>query len=152
MENLTILCAIHFDMEQYTFLYTLPQWFIFAGVIAFGYGWVEKKRPFSIIGIFIFIALGIFALYLIAQDYFVFHNYLTPDEIIDLEFDDQIIEEMPITGKILPAYWMFVVSGAFAIPALILEWKRKKLSRTIMIISGLIALSGFFIIVSALRM
>ncbi|NQU88697.1 MAG: hypothetical protein HQ541_23385 [Mariniphaga sp.] len=138
-------------MDQNTFLYTIPQWFIFASVVALAYGWIEKKKMFNYIGLAILVILGLYALYAIVQGYFIFHNYLSPEEFVNNEFEDEIIEEMPLVGKILPAYWLFMASGLLAIPGLFLEWKKKKHSRTFMIIAALVALSGFFMIVTALK-
>jgi len=138
-------------MSQNTFLYIVPQWFIFASVIALAYGWVEKKRGLRMIGFGLLIALGLYAIYAIAEGYFVFHNFLTPEEIIASEMEEEFIEEMPIEGRILPAYWLFIASAITAIPGFALEWKNKKQARIFIFISELIALGGFFIIVGALR-
>ncbi|MBN1819238.1 MAG: hypothetical protein JXR31_06585 [Prolixibacteraceae bacterium] len=138
-------------MSQDTFLYTTPQWFIFASIIALVYGWVEKKRIFTFIGLALFILLGIYSLYAIIQGYFVFSKYLTPEEIIGYELEEDVVEEIPLAGKLLPAYWLFILTGILGIPGILLEWKKKKQVRILIIIAGLIALSGFFIIVSALK-
>ena len=137
-------------MDQNTFLYTMPQWFIFASVIALAYGWVEKKRIFTMIGFGILIALGIFAAYAIAKGYFVYHNFLSPEEIMSEEMNGEVLEEMPLEGRILPAYWLFITSGVAAIPGLLLTLKKKKHATTMMYVAGLIALGGFFIIVGAI--
>ena len=46
-----------------SFLYTVPQWIIFAGIATVIYGWAENKRHFRIIGTSILIVLGIYSLY-----------------------------------------------------------------------------------------
>ncbi len=138
-------------MSQNTFLYIVPQWFIFASVIALAYGWVEKKRGFRMIGFGLLIALGLYAVYAIAEGYFVYYDFLTPEEIIASEMEEEFIEEMPLEGRILPAYWLFIASAITAIPGFVLEWNNKKQAKIFIFVSGLIALGGFFIIVGALR-
>jgi hypothetical protein len=138
-------------MSQNTFLYIIPQWFIFASVIAFAYGWVEQKKSFRLIGFGLLIALGFYAVFAIAEGYFVFRNFLTPEEIIAQEMEEEILEEMPLEGRILPAYWLFIASACSAIPGFFLEWKNIKKAKIFIFLSGLIALGGFFIIVGALR-
>lgn len=138
-------------MEQNTFLYTIPQWLIFVGVISIAYGWIEKKKIFNLLGLGLLILLGIFALYAITSGYFIFNKFLSPEEIVNQELNDDVIEELPMQAKLLPAYWLFIVSGILAIPSFILDLKNKKLARLFLVISGLIALGGFFIVVGAMR-
>jgi hypothetical protein len=138
-------------MNQDTFLYTIPQWIIFAAIISIVYGWVEKKKTFTLIGIGLGVILGIFAAYAIASGYFVFSQFLSPDEILSEELEEDVVRELPIQAKILPAYWMFVVSGILSIPAFIMELKSKKAARWLMVAFCLIALGGFFIIVGAVK-
>lgn len=138
-------------MNQDIILYTLPQWFVFAGIIASVYGWVEKKKMFRMIGPLIFLLLGLYAGFAISSGYFSAYDYLTPAEIMNEELEEETFEELPIQAKILPAYWIFIVSGIVAIPAFIFEWKEKKLRNLFMILTGLTALFGFFIIVGEIR-
>ncbi|SHI43983.1 hypothetical protein SAMN05444280_10294 [Tangfeifania diversioriginum] len=138
-------------MNQDTILYTLPQWFVFAGIIASIYGWVEKKKMFRMIGPVIFMLLGLYAGFAIANGYFSAYDYLTPAEIMNEELEVETFEELPLQAKMLPAYWIFIVSGIVAIPAFIFEWKEKKLRNLFIILTGLTALFGFFIIVGELR-
>lgn len=139
-------------MGQDTFLYTVPQWFTFASVIAIGYGWVEKKRVFSFIGVGLLLALGCFALFAVLNGYFAYNSFLSPEEIIEGGVEGEVVEDMPLIGRILPAYWLFLVSGILSIPSFFLELKKNKYGKTLIIITALVALSGFFIIVSALKM
>ena len=134
-----------------TLLYTLPQWFIFSAVFVAVYGWIENKKAFRIIGASIFVLLGIYALYVISGDYLAGGEFLTPGEVADQELTDEAIEEIPFQAKLLPAYLSFVVSAALAIPAIILDLKNKKNYRWFILISGLVALFGFFVIVGVLR-
>jgi hypothetical protein len=138
-------------MNQNIFLYTLPQWFIFASIIVLVYGWVEKKQPFRIIGMLILIALGIYAIWAISQGYFLSSKYLTPEELFQEEMEGELFEEIPFEGMLLPAYWSFVVSGILAIPAAILDWKNWQPNRLFIILASLAALFGFFVIVGALK-
>ena len=101
-------------MNQYTFLYTLPQWFIFSAIIIITYGWVEQKKPFRIIGLVIFILLGLFAVYAVVEGYFSGNEFLTPNEIISEELEEELIEEIPFQTQLLPAYWSFMVSAVLA--------------------------------------
>lgn len=134
-----------------TFLYTLPQWFVFAAIFVSVYGWVEKKKAFRIIGAAIFIILGIYALIVLQGDYFSAGNFLTPDEIAREELDDEIINEIPFQASLFPAYLSFIFSAILAIPAIYFDFKSKKSYRIFIVLAGLTALLGFFIIVGALK-
>ena len=139
-------------MNQDTFLYTLPQWFIFASLIVIAYGWVEDKKVFRIIGSAGFILLGIFALYAISSGYFLASEFLTPEEIISEELEEEFFEDIPFLAQIFPAYLSFLVSAILAFPAIYFDWKNKKPTRLFIVLAGLVSLFGFFIIVGALRM
>jgi hypothetical protein len=130
-----------------TFLYTLPQWFIFAAVFVTVYGWIEKKKTFRIIGASILMLLGIFSLFIITGDYLAAGKFLTPNEIADKELTGEAIEEIPFQAKLLPAYLSFVVSAILAIPAILFDIKNKKNYQWFILIGGLVALFGFFVIV-----
>lgn len=134
-----------------TLLYTLPQWFVFAAIFVTVYGWVEQKKTFRIIGMAVFIALGIFSLYIITGDFLVAANYLTPEEIANQEIYEETTEEIPFMGKLLPAYLAFIISGILAIPAIFLDIRNKKSYPWIAIITGLVSLLGFFIIVGVIK-
>ena len=134
-----------------TFLYTLPQWFIFAGIFVVAYGWIENKQVFRIIGYVLMVLLGVYAGYILFGDYFAAGKYLTPEEIMREELDDEILNEVPFQAKLQPAYWSFVVSSLFIFPAFFLNIINKKQFRIFIIMSALIALLGFFIIVGAVK-
>lgn len=138
-------------MNHDVILYTIPQWFIFSSFLGIVYGWVEKKKPFRIVGLLVLVALGIFSVYAISKGYFLSSQFLTPEEIINEELNGELIEEIPFEGMLLPAYWSFIVSGILAVPAAYLDWKGKKINRLLMVIAGLVSLFGLFIIVSALK-
>ncbi len=138
-------------MNENVFLYTLPQWFIFSALLVIIYGWIEKKKPFKIIGLVILIALAIFSVYAIMKGYFDSHNFLTPNEVINEEIEGELTEEIPFEGMIFPAYWSFILAGIFAVPSLFFEIRNKKPARLFIVITGLVALLGFFIIVDALK-
>jgi len=138
-------------MNQDTILYTLPQWFVFGAIIGIAYGWVEKKKVFRVIGTSFFILLGLFAFYAIHSGMLSASEFLTPEEIMSEELDEDIISEIPFQAKLLPAYWSFIVSGILAIPGIWFDWKERKPKRLFMILSGIVALLGFFIIVGELR-
>jgi hypothetical protein len=134
-----------------TFLYTIPQWFVFAALFMIIYGWVEQKKAFRLIGISFFTLFGAFAMYVLLGDYLDAGDYLTPAEIAAEELDDEIINEIPIEAQILPAYLCFIASAILAIPSFILDWKDKKYSKLLIVLTALTALAGFFIIVGAVR-
>ena len=138
-------------MNQDLLLYTLPQWFIFAGVIASIYGWAEHKKIFRMLGPLIFFLLGLFSLYSIVTGSFLAYHFLTPEEIINEEMEEEIIEEMPFVAQIFPAYIIFLFCGLLAIPAFILEWKDRKGKNLLIILTAVVGLLGFFIIVGALK-
>ena len=134
-----------------TFLYTLPQWFIFAAVFVAVYGWMEDKKEFRIIGASILVLLGIFSLFVITGDSLAAGKFLTPNEIASEELADGIVDEVPFQVKLLPAYISFVLSAVLAIPAIVLDIKNKKMYRWFIILSGLVSLFGFFVIVGILK-
>lgn len=134
-----------------TFLYTFPQWFVFAAIFMVIYGWVENKKAFRLIGISIFIILGIFSLVIVLSDYLSAGDYLSHEEIIAEELDDEVLNEIPLEAKLLPGYWSFILASALAIPALIFDWTNKKRARLFIVLTSFIALIGFFIIVGTIR-
>ncbi len=138
-------------MIQDTILYTVPQWFVFAAIIASVYGWVEKKKVFRLLGAVLFFFLGIFSLYALLTGSFAAREYLTPAEIISQEMEEEIMEELPFSAQLFPAYIAFLVSGLLAIPAFILQWKEWKGRNLLIILTGLAGVAGFFIITDALK-
>jgi hypothetical protein len=133
------------------FLYTVPQWLIFAAIIGMVYGWVEDKKVFRLIGAFVLVALGVFSLFVLMGDYFEAAKYLTPEEIANQELDENVPVEIPVVAKLFPAYLSFLLSTLLVIPAIFLDIKNKKNYRIFLIISSLVALSGFFVIVGVLK-
>ena len=138
-------------MENDIFLYTLPQWFVFAGVIASVYGWVEKKRAFRMVGPMIFFLLGLFSSWVLLKGYLSAFALLTPEEVVTEQMEEAVFEDIPFHVRLYPAYILFLVSGITAIPSFISEWMNGKRKGVFMIITSLIGLMGFFIIVGALR-
>jgi len=134
-----------------TVLYTLPQWFVFAAVFVITYGWIEKKKPFRLVGYFILIALGLFSLIVLSGDYFAANNFLTPEEIAREELDDEIIDEVPFQAKLLPAYVSFVISALLSLPAIVLDVKNNNKYRWFIFAAGIVSLLGFFIIVGTIK-
>ncbi len=134
-----------------TLLYTLPQWFVFAAIIIVTYGWFEDKKPFRIIGALLFVLLGIYSLIILSGDYFAAKDFLTPEEIVREELDDEIIDEIPFQAKLFSAYLSFIVSSILALPAILLDLKNSKKYRWFIIISGLVSLFGFFVIIGAVK-
>ena len=133
------------------FLYTFPQWIVFAALFMVVYGWVENKKVFRLIGEVLFILLGIFAAVVIFGDYLAAGNYLTPEEIAAEQINDEILNEVPMEARLLPAYLSFLVAGILAIPTSLLIWKQHKRANWLIVITALVALLGFFIVVGALK-
>lgn len=138
-------------MNQDILLYTFPQWFVFAAIIASVYGWVEHKKIFKLLGPAIFFLLGLFAILALQGNFFSSYEFLTPEEIISEEMEDELSAEVPFTVMLFPAYIAFVLSGLLSIPAFILELKSRKGKNLLLILTALTGLLGFFIIVGALR-
>jgi len=134
-----------------TFLYTFPQWFVFAAIFMIVYGWVENKKVFRLIGISIFIVLGIFSVIVLLGDYLAAGEYLSPEEIAALELDDEVLNEIPIEAQLLPGYLSFIVASVLAIPALLLDWTEKKRARLFIVLTSLAVLLGFFILVGSIK-
>ena len=134
-----------------TLLYTLPQWFVFASIIVVTYGWVEDKKSFRIIGALLFVLLGIYSLIILSGDYFAAKDFLTPEEIVREELDGEIIDTIPFQAKLFPAYLSFVLAAILALPAIFLDLKNSKKYRWFIVITGLVALFGFFIIIGAVK-
>ncbi len=130
-----------------TLLYTLPQWFIFAAIFGATYGWIEDKKTFRIIGAVIFVLLGVFSLVIISGDYLTTNQILSASETID----NEIVDEIPFQAKLFPAYLSFVLSAVLALPAIFFDYKNSKKYRWFIILSGLVALFGFFVIVGAVK-
>ena len=126
------------------FLYTFPQWIVFAALFMVVYGWVENKKVFRLIGEVLFILLGIFAAVVIFGDYLAAGNYLTPEEIAAEQINDEILNEVPMEARLLPAYLSFLVAGILAIPTSLLIWKQHKRANWLIVITALVALLGFF--------
>ena len=134
-----------------TLLYTLPQWFVFAAVIIVTYGWIEDKKSFRIIGALLFVLLGVYSLIILSGDYFAAKDFLTPEEIVREELDGEIIDEIPFQAKLFSAYLSFVLAAILTLPAIFLDLKNSKKYRWFIILSGLIALFGFFVIIGAVK-
>ncbi len=134
-----------------TLLYTFPQWLVFAGLFMVIYGWVENKKPFRLIGISLFVVLGIFSAVVVFGDHLAAGQYLTPEEVAAELIDGEILNEVPMEARILPAYLSFLLASVLAIPAFFLDLKDKKFRKLLTVLTGAIALIGFFIIVGALR-
>ena len=134
-----------------TLLYTLPQWFIFAGIFVITYGWVENKKSFRLIGSAILVLLGIYSLFLLFGESFAASEFLSLEEIASEEIDDEIIDEIPFQARLIPAYWSFVVAAFLALPAIILDVKDNDKYRVFIILAGLTCLFGFFIIIGAIK-
>ncbi|MDD4107867.1 MAG: hypothetical protein PHH93_04015 [Prolixibacteraceae bacterium] len=138
-------------MNQDTFLYTLPQWFIFSAFATYLYGKTEQKKAFRIAGTVITLLLGIFSAYTIISGYFSSYYFLTPEEIINDELLEDIPQEMPFQAKLLPAYITFILAGLLAVPATVLELKNSKLKNLFLVIIAILSLFGFFVIVGTIR-
>ncbi len=138
-------------MNHDTFIYTLPQWIIFSAIAAIVYGWVEKKKVFRVLGSVLLLVLGVFAAWFIYSGYFAAHEFFTPPKTASEEINEKILNEMPFQARLLPAYWSFILSAAFALPAIYFDWKNKKPGRLFIVLAGVVSLFGFFVIVGELN-
>jgi hypothetical protein len=134
-----------------TLLYTIPQWFVFSGLIVIVYGWVEDKKTFRLLGFGIFFLLALFSIWRIANGSFAPGNFLTPDEVADQELNNELNETVPLLAKILPAYLFFVVTGLFSVISFWLDLKDIKWAKLLTILTGSVAIVGFFIVVGAVK-
>lgn len=134
-----------------TLLYTLPQWFIFAGIFVIVYGWVEKKKVFRIIGMCILLALGIFSIATMMGDTFAASELLTNEEIYQEDVEDKVSQDVPFEAKILPAYWTFILAILFVIPGIILDIRNSSRYKIFIILATLTVLLGFFWVVGAIN-
>ena len=134
-----------------TFIYIVPQWFIFAAIIGMVYGWIEEKKAIRMIGAGILIALGIFSLIILSGDYFSAGKFLTQEELASQQLEENIPEEIPFIARLFPAYLLFVISAVLSVPAIIFDLKNQKGYVYWAIIAGLVALAGFFVIVGQLK-
>jgi hypothetical protein len=134
-----------------SFIYTVPQWFIFAAIIGMVYGWIEDKKTIRLIGAGVLIALGIFAIVVLSGDYFSAGKYLTQEELANQQLEESIPEEIPFIARLFPAYLLFVASAVLAIPVIIFDLKNKKGYVYWAITAALVALAGFFVIVGQLK-
>lgn len=134
-----------------SFIYTVPQWFIFATIIGMVYGWIEDKKTIRLIGAGVLIALGIFAIVVLSGDYFSAGKYLTQEELANQQLEENLSEEIPFVARLFPAYLLFVISAVLSIPTIIFDLKNKKGYVYWAITAALVALAGFFVIVGQLR-
>lgn len=130
------------------FILTIPQWSIFAAVTVIIYGWVERKKSFELVGLAILALLAVFA------GWTIFSGMLVPESFFESTgiVDDEIMlapDEIPIEGRMLPFYWGITVNGIIAMAAFITEWKDLKISKTLKIITCVIAILMFFGLLSA---
>ncbi len=134
-----------------SFIYTVPQWFIFAAIIGMVYGWIEDKKTIRLVGAGVLIALGIFAIVVLSGDYFSAGKYLTQEELANQQLEENLTEEIPFIARLFPAYLLFVISAVLSVPTIIFDLKNKKGYVYWAIIAGLVALAGFFVIVGQLK-
>ncbi|PIF05389.1 MAG: hypothetical protein CSA36_06975 [Draconibacterium sp.] len=134
-----------------TWLFTLPQWIIFVGIVALIYGWAENKKPFRLVGIVSLIVLGIYALYVLLGNMFVAGSFLTPNEVATEKLTEGLPQKTPEQVKLFFAYLCFLIALVAALPALFFELKNRKTARIFIVVAALAALFGFFIIVDSLK-
>lgn len=137
-------------MNSNYLLYTLPQWAIFAGITVIIYGWAEKKEVFERIGLVILILLGLFAAYILLSGILIPDKYLTPEEYV-LPEEYLAEDDIPLEGKLIPAYWGLVASGILAILSLLLKFIKRGRARLFMVLSGILAIGMFFLILGVIK-
>jgi len=134
-----------------TLLYTLPQWVIFSAIIVVVYGWIEDKKPFRIIGGALFVLLGIFSLYILANGTFAPSDTLSLPEIANNELGEDNMDVVLPIAELFNAYLGFVIAALLAGISLFLDIRNKKKYRLFYILTGVVSLFGFFIIVGFLK-
>lgn len=129
-------------------LYTLPQWLIFAAFFGVVYGWIEDKKLFRAIGMGVFVLLGIFSVYIISG------GYLAPGAVSSAPLPETATENgqaVYVETRLLPAYLSFIVASVLAVLGVIFDLKNMKYARMVIVVTGLTALVGFFIVVGIIR-
>ncbi len=135
------------------FLYSIPQWVIFVGLVVIIYGWVEHKKVFGLLGSLFFIVLALFSIFAISSGYFVFNNFLSPDEIISQEMEETGLDipGLPMQAKLLPIYWGLILAGVLACITFILEWKEKRHIKLFKILLMIFSIGLFFILLAVIK-
>lgn len=135
------------------FLYSIPQWVIFVSLVVIIYGWVEHKKVFGLLGSSFFILLALFSIFAISKGYFVFNNYLSPEEIISQEMEETGLDipGLPVQARLLPIYWGLIISGALACITFFLEWNEKKNIKLFKILLGGFSIGLFFMILAVIK-
>lgn len=129
---------------------SVPQWAIFVAISAMMYGWLEKKRIFSVIGSGILAALGLYAAFvlwtglLVPESVFDNSGYLPKEELFSPD-------ELPVEGRLLPFYWGLVANGVLALIAMILEIRNRISPNRLKIAIGLISFLLFFAMTAVVR-
>lgn len=130
---------------EHVYLYTFPQYFIFLALLIFVYGWVEKKQWYRIIGMSLITILGLFALFALLK--------LFPASV--LKESNDIVEDaeaqLLFWAKLKTAYFSFVAAALSSVPTIWLERKQSRKRHFFTAATALMALFGFFIIVSSLK-
>jgi hypothetical protein len=138
-------------MELDPMLYTVPQWFVFAGVVSSIYGWIEHKQVFRLLGPVFFLLLSFFSLWALLNGSFASVEFLSPEEMVNEDMEERVVGQVPMQVQLFPAYLSFLISGFLAVPAVIAEWRGHKSRLWFIITTALAGLFGFFIIVGSLK-
>jgi predicted membrane channel-forming protein YqfA (hemolysin III family) len=133
------------------FLYTVPQWIVFAALFMIIYGWVEHKKTFRLIGLGIYVLLGAMAVMVLSGDYLAPGNFLSANEIAAEELNNEVLNETPIEAQLLPAYLSFILAALLALPTIFMDWKAHRRAKLFIVLTSVAALAGFFIVVGAVQ-
>lgn len=129
---------------------TIPQWAIFTAITVIIYGWVERKKAFGMVGSAVFVALGIYAAWVIYAGLLVPESMFDTREAMDGE-NLFMPDELPVEGRMLPFYWGMVINSIVALAALGTEAYGKKTAYILKIAACAIGLLIFFGMLGAAR-
>ncbi len=148
----------HPMITNYLFL-AIPQWGIFAALIAMAYGRTEKKRIFGLVGCGILFLLGLYAAAVLGSGVLVPEQAFLDAAGTEDEMFQPLPDEIPLEGRLIPVYWGLAVNALPAALALAAGLLRKRIAGIIprkaagilRIIAGLAAILLFFATVAVVR-
>lgn len=121
------------DRQLFLTLTQSAQWLLFISLALLIYSWVEKKRWVQITGFSLFIALAIYAAYVMLSGIIV-----VPSVAADAP--------VPHEAKALSFFLGLIGCGVFAIVGLILQLKKSQFAKIPTLIIVPIALALFFMV------
>ncbi len=127
------------DRQAFLTLTTSSQWVLFLGIGLIIFSWVEKKRLIQQFGQGTFVALGLFALWVILSDQIV-----VPENIS--------AKTVPVEAKALTYFTGVVAAGAIAVVAFILGKLESSWGKVSNMILLAVAIALFFMVYTIQQM